>query len=175
MPWQWQMMQNLKRNWRVSSKLTWGIWRILTRELENKVHNVWAKKITKYIMFELKKYREVLLDGTKYWCNIWRKPDLCFQKWHEEFSHFSPEHVWKSENWDFDGILLSKVENLWAQNLQGSSVSWHWRMIQNLKRNWLVSSKLTWGIWQILTRALENPKNLHFNRLLLTKVCNAWA
>ena len=38
-----------------------------------------------------------------------------------------------------------------------------------------VSSKLTWGIWQILTQALENLKNLHFNKLLLTKVNNVWA
>ena len=36
-------------------------------------------------------------------------------------------------------------------------------------------SKLAWGIWQILTRALENLKNLHFNGLLLTKVHNVWA
>ena len=55
-----------------------------------------------------------MFDGTEYWCNIWRKTDLCFQKWHEEFSKFSPEHVRKSKNWDFDGILLSKVENVWA-------------------------------------------------------------
>ena len=47
--------------------------------------------------------------------------------------------------------------------------------MQNLNRNWLVSSKLTWGIWQILTRALENLKNLHFNGLLLNKVYNVWA
>ena len=26
----------------------------------------------------------------------------------------------KSQNWDFDGILLSKVENAWVENLQGS-------------------------------------------------------
>ena len=105
-----------------------------------------------------------MFDDTEYWCNIWRKTELCFQKWHEEFSKFSSKRVWKSKNWDFNGIFLSKVENLWAQNLQGS-----------LKRIWFVSSKLTWGIWQILTGALENPKNLHFNRLLLTKVCNVWA
>ena len=30
----------------------------------------------------------------------------------EEFRKFSSEHVRKSKNWDFDGILLSKVENL---------------------------------------------------------------
>ena len=48
-------------------------------------------------------------------------------------------------------------------------------MMQNLKMNWLVSSKLTWGIWQILTRILENLINLHFNGLLLKKVYNVLA
>ena len=44
----------------------------------------------KYIMFELKKkYRGVMFDGTEDWCKIWRKTDLCFQKWHEEFDKFS--------------------------------------------------------------------------------------
>ena len=57
----------------------------------------------------------------------------------------------------------------------GGFVSCQWRMIQNLKRNWLVRSKLTWEIWQILTQALENLKNLHFNGLLLTKVYNVGA
>ena len=42
-------------------------------------------------------------------------------------------------------------------------------------RNWLVSSKLTWTIWQILTQALEFLKKLHFNGLLLNKVYNLWA
>ena len=66
----------------------------------------------KYIMFEIKRYRGVLFDGTEYWCNIWWKTYLCFQKWQEEFSKFSPEHVQKSKNWNFDGVLLSKVENV---------------------------------------------------------------
>ena len=105
-----------------------------------------------------KKCRGDLLDGTENWCNIWRKTDEYFQKWHEEFSKFSPDHVWKSKNWNFDGILLSKVENLWAQNLQGKFLSWQWRMIQNLKRNWLVSSKLTLGIWQIWPEHAKIPK-----------------
>ena len=59
--------------------------------------------------------------------------------------------------------------------MQGSYVSWKWRMMKNLKRNWFVVSKLTWGICGILTRALENLKNLHFNGLLLNKVHNVWA
>ena len=85
------------------------------------------------------------------------------------------QSTWKSQKWDFDGILSSKVENVWAKNLPGSYVSWPWRIMQKLKRNWLVNSKLTWGIWRILIWALENLKNLHFNELLLTKVYNVWA
>ena len=68
----------------------------------------------KYIMFELKKYRGFKFDGTYYWCKIWMKTDLCFQKWCEEFSTFLPEHVWKSKEWDFDPILLIQSRNVWA-------------------------------------------------------------
>ena len=166
------MMQKLKKTWLVNSKLTWKIWWFFTRTLENlktlhfnellltKVYNIWAKK----------KYREVIFDCTADWCKIWRKTGLYFLKWHEEFDKFSPKHVQKSKNWDFYWVLLSKIENVWAQNLQGSYVLPEWRMRQNLNRTWLVNSKLIWGIWRILTRALENLKNLNFNELLLTKV-----
>ena len=123
-----------------------------------------------YIMFGLKKYRGVMFDGTEYWWKIWRKTDLCFQKWHGEFSKFSPDHVQKSKNWGFYWVHLWKVENVWPYSLEGIYVSWQWCMMQHLKRNWIVSSKLTWGIWRILTQALENLKNLHFDGLLLTEV-----
>ena len=102
------------------------------------------------------------------------KLTCAFKNEMRNYSKFSPEHVWNSKNWKFDGIVLSKVENIWTENLQGSFVSWQWRRIPNLNRNWLVSSKLTWRIWRILTRALENLKNLTFNGLLLSKVYNVW-
>ena len=53
-----------------------------------------------------------MFDDTEYWCKIWRKTDVCFQRGHEQSSKFSPEYIRKSRNWDFDGILLSKVENV---------------------------------------------------------------
>ena len=82
-----RMIQSLKRNWLVSSKLTWEIWGILIRAHENlknllfngllltKVYNVWAKK----------KYRGVIFDGTEDGCKIWRNTDLYFLTWHAEF------------------------------------------------------------------------------------------
>ena len=91
-----------------------------------------------------------MFRGIKYLCNIWRKTDLFFQKQDEEFNKFSPEHVKKSKNWDFDEVFLFIAENNWASILQGKFASWQWWMMQNLKRNSLVSSKFTWGVWRIL-------------------------
>ena len=91
--------------------------------------------------------------------------------------------IWKILTWaleslkyfPFNGLLLSKIYVFWAKTVQRSYLSWHWKVMQNLKGNWLVVSKLTWGIWQILTRALESLKNFHFNVLLLSKVYIVWA
>ena len=80
-----------------------------------------------------------------------------------------------SPNLYCDKLLLLKVYKISAKKVERSYVSWQWRMMQRLKRNWLVVLKLTWGIWQILTQALNSLKNLHFNKLLLTKVYNVWA
>ena len=43
--------------------------------------------------------------------------------------------------------FLSKVHNVWGKKLQKSYVSWHWTVMQYLKKNWLVVWKMTWGIW----------------------------
>ena len=84
------------------------------------------------------------------------------------------QSTWKYQNWDFDWILLSKVENAWAKKLQRNYMYWHWRMIENLTGNWIAVSKLTWRIWRIFTQVLKSLKYLHFNGHLLTKVYNVW-
>ena len=90
------MTQNFRRAWLASSKLTWGIWQILTRALENlKICTLLGCFWPKYIMFELKKVQR--------------------------------SYVWL-----------------------------HWRLMQNLKENWLVLSKMTWRIWQIFVHRLKN-------------------
>ena len=76
----------------------------------SKIHTLMGSFWTKYIIFELKKYRGVMFGDTEYWCKIWRKTDFCFPEWHEIFTRA----LQKSQNWDFCGILLSKVENVWA-------------------------------------------------------------
>ena len=88
--WQWRMMQNWKRNWLAVPKLTPKFDEFWPKH--SNVSNIWTIMDSfwrKYLMFELKKYIRVMFDGTEGWCKIWRKTDLCFQKWHEEFGKFS--------------------------------------------------------------------------------------
>ena len=56
----------------------------------------------------------------------------------------------------FNGLLLTKVYNAWAKKVQRSYVWLHWRLMQNLKENWFVLSKMTWRICQIFVHKLKN-------------------
>ena len=97
----------MKKNCFVVSKMTRICW-ILT----------WALKILKisfligsfyanYIKLDLQKYRGVIFHDTEDRCKIWRKTDLWFRKWHEEYGKFSPEHS-----------KVSKVGLWWGPFLQ---------------------------------------------------------
>ena len=76
----------------------------------------------------------------------------------------------KSENLHFDVLLLSIAYKVSAKKVQKNYLSWHWKKIQTLKKNWLFIWKMTWGIWWTLTWAVEKSENLHFHGLLLWKV-----
>ena len=42
----------------------------------------------KYIILEFRKYTGVMFNGSQDWYKIWRKTDLCFQKWHKNLVNF---------------------------------------------------------------------------------------
>ena len=96
----WTLMQNLKKNWSVVSKMTRS-WSILTWALESLKNLHFFCYCAKYLMFGLKNYRGIIFHDTGGWCKIWRKMDLWFGKWHEEYGKFWPEHlkVWKLGPW----------------------------------------------------------------------------
>ena len=59
----------------------------------------------------------------------------------------------------FNGLFLTKVYIVWVEKVQRSYPSWHWRVMQqNFKKSWHAVWKMTGGIWQIFTRALESLK-----------------
>ena len=53
---------------------------------------------------------------------------------------------------------MCEVFNIWLKRIQRSYLSWKWRVMQNLKKNWLVVRQMTWVIWKIFTRAIESLK-----------------
>ena len=73
----------------------------------------------------------------------------CFQN-HKNLENFDLS-TRNSQNFSFDC-------NFWSKKAQRSYLSWHRRVMQNLKKNWLVVRKMIWGICQISTRALESLK-----------------
>ena len=138
--------------------MTWGIWWIIMEAVASlKMCTLMYYFSRKYIMFEPKKYRGVMFHNTEEWCNIWGGTDLCFEKWHEEFGEFWRE-TRKSQNLHFNGLLLTKLYNVWAKKLQRSHVSWHSRVMQYLKKNWLVVLKMTQGVCLIFMRPVASLK-----------------
>ena len=75
----------------------------------------------------------------------------------------------KSENFHFDQILLSKAYKDLVEKIHKSYVSWHWRKVQTLKKNWLLVQKWHEHFHQT-TQNSENftlmgyfcPKNMRF-------------
>ena len=109
MSWQWILMQNLKRNWLVVSKLTVVIWEILTRALEslnNILFNVLLLSIV--IAFELKKNRGVIFNDTEEGYKILKGINMLFENWHKEFDKFWPDHSKVSKTFTVMGSFLAK-------------------------------------------------------------------
>ena len=77
---------------------------------------------TKYVMFELKRYKRVIFHGT----------EECILT----------QALQSPKNWHFDGLLLNKIY-VWAKKAQRSYVSWNWRVIQDLKKK----TDLWFGKW----------------------------
>ena len=109
--WRWGVMQKLKKDWFIVSKMT-RIWWILTWALKSiKNCTLIGLFCAKYIMFGLKKYRGAL-HGAEEWCKIWKKKlNYGFENDMRNLPNFH-QTLRKSQYWGFDGILLSKVENV---------------------------------------------------------------
>ena len=112
-------------------------------------------------------------DVTQNWSKVWRETGFFFQKLHKEFSKFSPEHL-KVSKLGLWWHLFIQIWKFVSLKFTGELCIMTRKLMQKMVRNWLGSSKLTWGIWGILTREIENPKALHFNGMILTKVYNFW-
>ena len=105
---------------------------LFNRLFLSKVYEVWPKKIQrKYLSWQW----TVMQNLNKPWpCSF--KNDI--KNWVN--FHYSTQ---KSERLYIYGLFLSKAYNVSARKFQRVNVSRHWKVTQNFKKNWLVTSKLT--------------------------------
>ena len=75
------------QNWHEEFDELW-----LEHSAVSKIFTVLSSFWTKFIMFELKQYRRVIFHDTEEWSKIWRKTDLWFRKWRDEFGNILSEH-----------------------------------------------------------------------------------
>ena len=64
-----------------------------------KVYKVWPEKL-----------QRVIIHNTEESCKLKEKLTCCLENDLKNLVNFH-QNTWKCQNWDFDGILLSKVEN----------------------------------------------------------------
>ena len=136
-------MQNLKKNWLVVCKTTWGSSQIFTATLESlKIGTLWDHLIQSRKSMSLKFTEEVCVMTMKNYAKFEEKLTCRFKIDMRNLTNLTRalESLW---NFHLNALLLNKVYIAWAKNVQRSYLSWHWREIQSLERNQLVVSKLT--------------------------------
>ena len=68
------------------------------------------------------------------------------EKSHKKFGYFHASSQ-KPENLLFHWLLSSKAYKVLDEKVQESYISRHEKVVQSLKKIWLLVPKLTWGIW----------------------------
>ena len=128
--WNWRLMQNLSENWLGLPKMTWRIWQIFTRaigslEIGSLMGSFYPKQ---------KKYgfKCMSVTFTIVLCVMTMKNDAKFEK---ELSYqfkidimnltnFDP-NTQKPHNLHFNGLLLTKVYDFWAIQVQTNYTWWY--------------------------------------------------
>ena len=72
-------------------KMTWGICQIFSRAL--KIGILTGSFNPNLKRYEFKIHRGVICHNNEELRKNWRETDLSFQRWHEEFEEFWPEHL----------------------------------------------------------------------------------
>ena len=137
----------------VVSKMAWRIrWTFITAPKSLKNCTLMHSFCRKHTLFQLENFRGITLKRVA----KFKRKLTCGLK--NDIRNLVNCHAssWKSENLHFDRIHMSKAYTYLDEKVQKSYVSWHWRVMQNLKKNWLLVQKMTWGIWWILMRAVTS-------------------
>ena len=112
-----------------------------------KVENAWA---TNYMS-----YRWVISNDTEWW-KIWREIDFSFQNCHKEFDEFWLQNSKVSKMYPLMGCFWPNYIMFELKEYREVMLNYTQDWYKILRKTGLCFQKLTWGIWQIFTRAIES-------------------
>ena len=95
-----------------------------------------------HVHFQLKKYRRVISHATEERCKVWIKLDLVVSKLAWRIGWTFIKALKNLEICTLMGSFCPK-RNVSARKFQRNYVWWHWKVIQNLSENWLVTENMT--------------------------------
>ena len=98
-------------------------------------------------------------------CHFWNKRSVFLQILHQSSGSWDITPVYFLAKILYSLRSLSKYkfgeiscEQSKVKKAQKSYLSWHWTVIQSLRKNSLFVWKMTWEIWWVLTWAVKNLK-----------------
>ena len=126
-------------------KMTSGILHIFSGVLQSlKIRNLMGSFFVKSRKcMSLKFTEEFSVISKKNDAKFLKEFDLSLLNWHDKVWRILTLALESLKNLHFNGFFLTKVCNSWAKKAQRSYLLWHWRMMKNLKKNWLVVWKMT--------------------------------
>ena len=139
------------------SKMAWGIGLTFIRALKSLKNYTLMRYFCLKCMFQLENFIGILCRETEQWCKFIGKLTRDLQNDIRNLVNFHSSN-WKYKCLLLNVFLLCKAYKGLDEKVQKSSVSWHWRVIQSLKKKWLLVPKVTWSIWWILMGAVASLK-----------------
>ena len=140
----------------VVSKMTWGIgWTFIRAPQSLKTVHWWALFVQSIYCFSWKLSEALCAMTLKGVVTFKHKLRYGLKNDIRNLVNFHASS-WTSEKLHFDWIRLSKAFKYLDEKAQQHYDSWHWRVMQSLKKNCFLVPKMTWGIWWILMRAVAS-------------------
>ena len=148
----------LSKSYKVSPK-TWGIELNFIRAPKNlKNYTFMGPFCLNYIMFQLENFIEIMCHDTEGWCKIsWKFEGNLTLGLKKNIKNLVNFHAINRKFAIWWAPFVRSIYCL-SKRIQWSYVSWHWRVMQYLKKNWLVFWKMTKGIWLIFMGASTSLK-----------------
>ena len=142
--------------------------------LGSKLLNSWHFWNNKSVFLQILHHSSLSWDITSFYFFSWNC--MYFQQKEHIKVQIRWNFKWAIKSVKFCTLMGSSCPNnkVSAKKVQKSYLSWHWRVMQSLKQNWLLVSNMTWGIRWVFTKPLKSleilPRWARFSQ-----VCKVWA